>query len=104
MIALSAVFMVVEPVSAMMLAALVVRHKCYFGLHAGLRIWLALLAVGLLIHAAGQVELLFAYRPPRTVAWVPIFAAINGAIWTAYFTDKVRARRDPPPRYLGGKR
>jgi len=94
MIGLSLALLIVEPISALMIMALVLRHKVALGIHPILRLWLVVLVSGLVIHAAGQVELLADYRPPRTLAWLPMVAAINGTIWTAYFTDLVRRRSE----------
>ncbi len=92
MIGLSLALLVIEPISALMILALVLRHKVALGIHPVLRLWLVVLVSGLVIHAAGQIELLADYRAPRTLAWLPMVAAINGTIWTAYFTDLMRRR------------
>lgn len=92
MIWLSVALVVVEPISACMLLVMVLRHRQRLGIHWLMRLWLSVLASGLIMHAMGHVELLFNYRPPRTLAWLPIFAAINGLIWTAFLTDWMRRR------------
>lgn len=84
---------IVEPISALMLASMVLRFRDPIGIHVFLRLWLAVLAAGLVIHAANHVDLLLNYKPPRTYSWVPIFAALNGAIWTAYLTERFRRKR-----------
>ena len=90
---LSFLFLIVEPISALMLLALVLRHRHTLGIHRYARFFLAILAGGLVLHAAGQVEILMHYRPPRTYAWVPMYLALNGAIWTSYLTDRYRRKR-----------
>jgi len=90
---ISILLLVVEPVSALMLAALVLRHRVGIGIHGLMRVWLAFLAGGLIVHAAGQAELLTNYRPPRTQAWLPMIVALNGAIWSCYVTDLLRRKR-----------
>ena len=50
---LSFLFLIVEPISALMLAALVLRHRHTLGIHRYARFFLAILAGGLVVHAAG---------------------------------------------------
>jgi len=90
---LSLALLLAEPISALMLLSLVLRHRVGAGIHGLMRLFLAFLAGGLIVHAAGQAELLASYRAPRTITWVPMVVAVNGAIWTAYLTDLLRRKR-----------
>ena len=104
MIWVSVALGVVEPVSAIMIALFVLRHTGPLGLFWWTRFFLALLAAGLILHAAQQWVLILDYRPPRTWAWLPVMAAMNGVIWTVHFTDLHRRRYGPPstrPRQMG---
>ncbi|WP_109464415.1 hypothetical protein [Albibacillus kandeliae] len=89
----SLALLIVEPISALMLLALVLRYRVGIGIHGMMRVWLAFLAGGLIVHAAGQAELLANYRTPRTFTWMPMITAVNGAIWTSYLTDLLRRKQ-----------
>lgn len=78
----------VEPVSAAMLAVLVVRHRELDAVTWALRAWLAVLAVGLVLHATRQWTLVWDYRPPRTWTWLPYTVSVNALIWLAFFRDR----------------
>ena len=90
MIWLSWFFLIVEPISALMLAFLVLRHRRGDFMGILLRFWMAAGAAGLILHAGGQIELLQNYRPPRTLAWVPLQLGINGAIWTVFLSQWIQ--------------
>lgn len=101
MIWVSIALIVVEPVSAFMLASIVVRTHAHHKVPLFLRLPLAALAVGLAVHAAGSIELVMDYRPPRTLAWLGIILPVNAVIWSAYafmlaHERRVGERRRPP--------
>jgi hypothetical protein len=93
MILLSWALLIVEPISAVMVLALVLRFRRCMGIHFLARLWCTGLVVGLCVHAAGQLELILDYRPPRTLTWIISTLSINGLIWTAYLTDLRRRHR-----------
>ena len=99
MIWVSVLFALIEPISAFMLASLVVHTHPHHPVPLLARAILAALAVGLIVHAAGSVELVFDHRPPRTWAWLGVMVPVNAMIWFGWFwarahhREKVRTRR-----------
>lgn len=91
MIWFSVYFAVVEPISAVMLAAIVLWYRDSTILGLWVRICTALLAAGLILHAIGSVFIIADYRAPRTVAWVPVHISVNLLIWT-FFISEARSR------------
>jgi len=73
-----------------MLASLVVRYSRILRIHVVLRGCMALTAVSLIVHSVSQIDLIMNYRPPRTLAWIPIYIAVNLTIWTAWITSHLR--------------
>lgn len=90
MIYFSIALVVIEPLSALMLLALVMRFKTALCINRIIRVCLSMLAAGLIISAIGQAELLMNYRPPRTHSWIVLYMALNATIWSAYLTDLKR--------------
>lgn len=91
----SIVLSVVEPVSAAMLAAIVVRTHAHHRIPFALRMCIAALAGGLLVHAASQIELVFNYRAPRTWAWLALVWPINAVVWAGFFYMRRHERTRP---------
>lgn len=81
---LSLIVVVVNPISAMMLAFMVVHLKSVMRFGVVVRFFLALMVVGLLVQAAEQVALLQNYRPPRAHGWIATMGSLNGVIWAAF--------------------
>lgn len=83
--ALSAIFSILDILSAILIADFTVRHRHYFDLNVILRGLLAFMAVGLLAHAAEQVQILQNYTPPRSRSWILIFTGLHATIFAAWF-------------------
>lgn len=83
-----------NPVSACMLAWLVLHHRAAYRLGWWVRALASMLCIGLLIQAAGSLIVLTSYSPPRTLAWVPQIFALNGLIYAAFFRT-IQTRRTP---------
>lgn len=75
----------VNPISAMMLAWLVVHHKATLRIGVVARFFTTLMMAGLILQAADHVDLLNNYRPPRSHGWIVTMASINGVIWALFF-------------------
>ena len=90
---LSATLMVLDVISAILIADFAVRHRWSLKIGAGVRFCLMLLAVGLLLHSAEQVQILSDYRPPRARSWIWIFFSLHALIWTAWFRAHRKARQ-----------
>lgn len=90
MIVVSYLLVILNPVSAIMLASIVMalRHRLRMGVCV--RICAAVLAGALIVHAAEQVELIRSYRPPRAFTWLFVFAGMHGLIWAAFWRTYVR--------------
>lgn len=89
----SVIVAVLNPVSAIMLAYMVLKFKSILNLGVFARFFLSLMVCGMLVQAAEQVELLANYRPPRAHGWIATMAALNGVIWTL-FIRKIRHKFD----------
>lgn len=79
---------IINPISALMLAYMVLHYKIDLRLGVVARLLLSLMVVGLLVQAAEQVELLTNYRPPRSYGWIATMGALNGLI-LALFVRRV---------------
>ncbi len=83
--ALSITFSIFDIISATLIADFTVRHRRGLNLNAIFRACLALMAVGLLLHSAEQVQILQNYTPPRSRSWILIFTGLHAGILTAWF-------------------
>lgn len=88
---MSFVVVLVNPISAGMLAHLIVSHKEALRIGPIARFFAALMAVGLLLQAADHVSLLTDYRAPRAHGWIITMASLNGCIWSL-FIKSVKGR------------
>lgn len=88
---------VIEPISAAMLAVIVVRTNAHHRVPFLLRLCVASLAFGLVVHAGSQIELLFNYRQPRTWAWLALIVPINAGVWVL-FVLMLRHEKARPPK------
>ena len=79
------VVIVVNPLSACMLAYIIMHWKQEFCIGWITRMAVASLAVTLLMQAAGHVALLTHYREPRSLLWIPQILSLNSVIWSAFF-------------------
>lgn len=98
MIWISYLFVLIEPISAFMLAMLVLRYREQWWMTIWVRITLSVLVVGLLLHAGGHIQLIMDYRPPRTLSWVLVSLPLNVGIWLVYFMAKLRDHRPLPTK------
>lgn len=90
MIWISVFVVIANPISAAMLAWLVLHHKIAMSLGWIVRSWASMLCIALLIQAAGHVAILSDFRPPRTLAWLPFVASVNGLIWAAFLQSIIQ--------------
>jgi len=84
MIWLSVAIVITNPISAIMLAWIVLYHKAAWSLGPVVRGFLSLLCVALLLHAAGNAALIENFKPPRTPLWIPLWLSVTGVIWAAF--------------------
>lgn len=84
---ISLILGIIEPISTAMLAHMVLANRNHRITNLAMRLFLAVLVIGMGVHTAQQWALVFDYRPPRTWAWVPVFIGVNGAIWTAFIAS-----------------
>lgn len=90
MIVVSYVLVILNPVSAIMLTAIVVALRRRLRMGVCVRFCAALLACSLIVHAVEQVDMIRAYRPPRAYTWLVVYAAMHALIWSAFWRTYVR--------------
>lgn len=83
--AISYLIIVFNPVTAIMLAWIVVRHRGAVGLGIITRAFVAAYAVGLMMQAVEHLEFLREWREPRATAWAFRLIAQHGIAWSFFF-------------------
>ena len=84
--AASWLILVTNPMTAAMLAWIVVRHRLAVGVGLVTRAFIAIYAIGLLMQAAEQIEFIRAWQQPRATGWMYQLAAQHGIAWSLFFS------------------
>ena len=79
-----------QPITVLLLTRIVLHFRQAPFMTLTVRLWVAFIALGLVLHSGQQWALVFDYRPPRTWLWVPIFLGLNGLVWTVYLQQRRR--------------
>ena len=85
MIWASYALVLINPISAGMLAMMILVFRSHLKIGVIARAFAAVLIAGLIFHAAENWALIHEYRPPRTLTWVAVMAGLHGVIWALFF-------------------
>lgn len=101
MIIVSYLILVVNPLTSLMIAWLVVRVSATYPLNLVIRSSLSAMAVSFMMQAGEHIHLIVDYRPPRAYAWMILHAAVHTLVWSTFF-ERVKSLGLLPPRQNRG--
>ena len=75
----------INPISAGMLAMMILVFRSDLQIGPIARTFAAVLIAGLIFNAAENWALIHEYQPPRTMAWIAVIVGLHGVIWALFF-------------------